>query len=123
MANIVMGRVEGEGSKRHGHVTAIAVAAPYRRMGIAKSLMAYFEAECEADGTCYYIDLFVRPMNQKAVGMYEKFGFVVYRRILGYYKGKDPEDAFDMRKAVPREGVRTQVIPLKDPVHFDDVSD
>jgi len=33
--------------------------------------------------------------------MYEKFGYVTYRRVLGYYSGDDPEDAFDMRKALP----------------------
>lgn len=118
-----MGRVEGEELKRHAHVTAIAVAAPYRRMGVAKSLMAYFEAECQADGSCHYIDLFVRPMNQAAIEMYKKFGFVVYRRILGYYRGKDPEDALDMRKAISRGGVKMPIMPLTDPVHFDDISD
>ena len=92
-------------------------------MGIAKSLMAYFEAECQADGTCHYIDLYVRPVNHVAVGMYERFGFVVYRRILGYYKGKDPEDAFDMRKAIAKDGVKTPIIPLNGPIHFDDISD
>lgn len=96
-----MGRVEGEGRNRHGHVTALAVGSAYRRLGIATSLMAYFEAECDRqgegahDGPLYYVDLFVRPSNKVAVEMYRGFGYAVYRRILGYYASAGRgEDAF-----------------------------
>lgn len=41
----------------------------------------------------YFVDLFVRTSNKAAVGMYEKMGYTVYRRVLDYYS--DPEeDAF-----------------------------
>ena len=96
-----MGRVEGEGKNKHGHVTALAVGAAYRRLGIATSLMAYFEAECDRQSESshgaplYYVDLFVRPSNEVAVEMYRRFGYVVYRRILGYYASAGhPEDGF-----------------------------
>ncbi len=42
----------------------------------------------------YFVDLFVRVSNRVAIGMYEKFGYVVYRRVLEYYTGADGEDAF-----------------------------
>jgi N-terminal acetyltransferase B complex catalytic subunit len=42
--------------------------------------------------------------------MYEGFGYSVYRRVLGYYSGN--EDAFDMRKAMPRDVARASVVPL-----------
>lgn len=43
----------------------------------------------------YFVDLFVRVSNSLAIGMYEKFGYSVYRRVLGYYSSeKDAEDAF-----------------------------
>ena len=44
--------------------------------------------------------------------MYEKMGYSIYRRVLGYYSGE--EDAFDMRKArraraARGDGARAQV--------------
>eukprot|EP00970_Alexandrium_tamarense_P008363 scaffold1593_cov193-Alexandrium_tamarense.AAC.64 len=51
-----------------------------------------------------------------AISMYEKFGYVTYRRVLGYYSGDDPEDAFDMRKALPRDVNKKSVIPMDRPV-------
>ncbi len=38
----------------------------------------------------YFVDLFVRASNAVAVGMYERLGYSVYRRVLGYYaNGED----------------------------------
>ncbi len=51
-----------------------------------------------------------------AISMYEKFGYIKYRRVLGYYTGDDPEDAFDMRKALPRDVTKKSVIPMDRPV-------
>ena len=51
--------------------------------------------------------------------MYKKFGYVVYRQVIGYYAGE--EDAFDMRKAMPRDRDKRSVIPLKDPVYPEDL--
>lgn len=39
----VLGKAEGKGEKWHGHVTAITVAAEYRRLGLARRLMAILE--------------------------------------------------------------------------------
>ena len=44
--------------------------------------------------------------------MYEKFGYVKYRKVLGYYSG-DEEDAWDMRKALPRDIEKKSIIPMK----------
>ncbi len=35
--------------------------------------------------------------------MYRALGYVVYRTVLQYYSGETDEDAFDMRKALPRD--------------------
>jgi len=106
----------------------------------------------------YFVDLFVRVSNkvtngcrsfsfdmvffffflvrvQVAIDMYTKFGYVVYRRVLGYYSGE--EDAFgnlvivclcffeiarqDMRKALARDPQKKSMIPLKHPVKPSDV--
>ena len=42
----------------------------------------------------YFVDLFVRKSNAVAIGMYEKFGYSIYRRVLDYYSGVDSEDAY-----------------------------
>ncbi len=44
-----------------------------------------------------------------------QLGYTLYRRVLGYYSGE--EDAYDMRKAMPRDVLGKSVIPLDRPVH------
>lgn len=97
----VLGKAEGEGNLWHGHVSALTVAPEYRRLGLAKTLMDYFETVCISQNA-FFVDLFVRSSNYLAIQMYEKFGYSTYRRVLGYYSGELPEDALDMRKAMPR---------------------
>jgi hypothetical protein len=71
------------------------------RLGLAKTLMDYFE-NVSVNNSAFFVDLFVRASNSLAIQMYEKFGYVTHRRVLGYYSGELPEDALDMRKALPR---------------------
>ena len=40
----------------------------------------------------FFVDLFVRASNKLAQMMYANLGYIVYRRVLGYYSGE--EDAF-----------------------------
>ena len=78
------------------------ITKSYRRLGLAKTLMDYFEDISIRSYNAYFVDLFVRASNTLAIKMYEKFGYSTYRRVLGYYSGELPEDALDMRKALPR---------------------
>jgi len=112
----MLGKSEGTGKLWHGHVSAVTVAPTYRRLGLAKTLMKDLEDTSTDVYNAYFVDLFVRASNQLAVQMYEKFGYVTYRRVLGYYSGEDPEDAFDMRKALPRDSKKESVIPLDRPI-------
>jgi len=48
----------------------------------------------------------------QAIAMYKKFGYIIYRQVIDYYSGDDPEDAYDMRKACPRDVDKESVIPL-----------
>ncbi|KAJ3182111.1 N(alpha)-acetyltransferase 20, NatB catalytic subunit, partial [Irineochytrium annulatum] len=91
-----MGKVEGVGKLWHGHVTAITVAPEFRRMGLARELMHNLEEVSEKIYNAYFVDLFVRVSNSVAIGMYNKLGYSVYRRVLGYYHGgaTETEDAF-----------------------------
>ena len=56
--------------------------------------MGILEEVSEKIYNTYFVDLFVRKSNSVAIKMYEKFGYSVYRRVLDYYTGMDPEDAF-----------------------------
>lgn len=115
----VLGKAEGNDRQWHGHVSAVTVAPLYRRIGLAKTLMDDFESICTKTYNAYFVDLFVRASNILAIKMYEKFGYVRYRRVLGYYGGE--EDAFDMRKALPRDKLKQSVIPLNHPVRPEDL--
>ncbi|KAJ1981902.1 N(alpha)-acetyltransferase 20, NatB catalytic subunit [Dimargaris verticillata] len=119
----LMGKVEGRGTSWHGHVTAITVAPEYRRLGLARRLMDFLEETSDKVYNGYFVDLFVRKSNQVAIVMYEKLGYVVYRRVLGYYmaSGGDGEDAYDMRKALSRDKDKESMVPLGRPVRADEV--
>jgi hypothetical protein len=41
------------------------------------------------------VDLFVRKGNRVAIGMYEQFGYSVYRRVVGYYHSSGPGNIHD----------------------------
>eukprot|EP00475_Leptophrys_vorax_P044840 TRINITY_DN9121_c0_g2_i1.p2 TRINITY_DN9121_c0_g2~~TRINITY_DN9121_c0_g2_i1.p2 ORF type:complete len:156 (+),score=35.80 TRINITY_DN9121_c0_g2_i1:864-1331(+) len=98
----IMGKVEGSEAKQtlHGHVTALTVSPQFRRLNLAQRMMKYLEDVSERHDS-FFVDLFVRVSNEVAIDMYSKLGYSVYRRVIGYYSGE--EDAFDMRKALPRE--------------------
>jgi len=131
----VLGKSEGKGADWHGHVSALSVSPLSRRLGIAGHLMRRLESASE-EGMMNFVDLFVRVSNRKAIEMYGRMGYTVYRRILGYYSEPD-EDAFgtkwdvvmtcnakicvDMRKALSRDVDATSMIPLKEPVHWKDL--
>jgi N-terminal acetyltransferase B complex catalytic subunit len=117
----MLGKAEGEGKLWHGHVSAVTVAPAYRRLGLAKTLMDDLESTCEKVYNAYFVDLFVRASNRLAINMYEKFGYSTYRRVLGYSSGDDPEDALDMRKALPRDVNKESVVPLDHPVRPEDL--
>jgi N-terminal acetyltransferase B complex catalytic subunit len=120
----IIGKVEGTGNLWHGHVSAVTVAPSYRKMGLARKLMDDFEEISTRIHDAYFVDLFVRASNTLAISMYERLGYIKYRRVLNYYSGDDPddmEDAWDMRKALPRDKHRESVIPLSHPVHPEDL--
>ena len=102
MMGYVMGKAEGRQRNWHGHVTAVTVAPESRRLGLAGKLMHFLEDVSENIPDGYFVDLYVRISNLAAINMYKKLGYVIYRQVIGYYSGT--EDAYDMRKALPRDG-------------------
>eukprot|EP00465_Bigelowiella_longifila_P000890 CAMPEP_0185280992 /NCGR_PEP_ID=MMETSP1359-20130426/66463_1 /TAXON_ID=552665 /ORGANISM="Bigelowiella longifila, Strain CCMP242" /LENGTH=174 /DNA_ID=CAMNT_0027876359 /DNA_START=513 /DNA_END=1037 /DNA_ORIENTATION=- len=115
LTGYVMGKVEGKKENWHGHVTAVTVSPCYRRLGYAQQLMKFLEDVTEKVHNGYFVDLYVRKSNDVAIGMYKKLGYSVYRQVIGYYSGE--EDAYDMRKALPRDVHKKSIIPLPHPVH------
>lgn len=53
----VLAKVEGEGERWHGHVTAITVAPEYRRLGVARQLMEILEEVSERWASSIHIIL------------------------------------------------------------------
>ena len=54
----------------------------------------------------WFVDLFVRSSNKVAIEMYKKLGYSTYRTVDKYYSddtNQPAEDAFDMRKSMPRD--------------------
>jgi len=88
----------------------------YRRLGLADGLMHGLEEISEKTHNGFFVDLFVRVSNTVAINMYKKFGYSIYRQVVGYYAGPHPEDAYDMRKALPRDKDRLSVVPLGAPL-------
>jgi N-terminal acetyltransferase B complex catalytic subunit len=61
----------------------------------------------------WYVDLFVRPSNSVAVRMYRNFGYDVYQTVYQYYSSASGkyEDAYDMRKSMPRDKLKVKQKP------------
>ncbi len=76
-----------------GHIMSIAVDKRYRGNGIGSALLAEVINRLIARGA-RYIGLEVRVSNEKAIRLYERFGFRKVKRIIGYYS--DGEDAYYM---------------------------
>lgn len=112
----------------HAHITALTVAPEARRLGIGKLLSEQLEAVADANDA-WFVDLFVRVSNRKAIAFYKSMGYSVYRVVKGYYgdNAEDPsldgEDAYDMRKAMKRDVKREHVREdgLKHEVNPEDV--
>eukprot|EP01090_Pellita_catalonica_P016244 TRINITY_DN4597_c0_g1_i2.p1 TRINITY_DN4597_c0_g1~~TRINITY_DN4597_c0_g1_i2.p1 ORF type:complete len:152 (+),score=26.60 TRINITY_DN4597_c0_g1_i2:46-501(+) len=111
MMGYIMGKVEGKGENWHGHVTAVTVAPEFRRLGIGRKMMYLLEEISEKMHDAYFVDLFVRYSNNVAVGMYKKLDYIIYHQVEKYYSGKPAEDAYDMRKALPRDVNKKSVVP------------
>ncbi|CAK9781036.1 hypothetical protein CC85DRAFT_282603 [Cutaneotrichosporon oleaginosum] len=111
-------------TQHHGHLTAMSICPRMRGTGLPRVFMAILE-RLSSDGSegwpspekdptdcvdAWFVDLFVRCNNHRAIDMYEKFGYSVYRRVVDYYHrmegagaSRDELDGFDMRKSMPRD--------------------
>ncbi|KAK4705830.1 hypothetical protein P7C70_g362, partial [Phenoliferia sp. Uapishka_3] len=107
----VMGKTEGQGNEWHAHVSAITVSPGHRRLGLASMMMDLLERVGERERT-WFVDLFARESNERAISLYESLGYVVFRRVVGYYGGgprQPDEDGLDLRKPLSRDKNGTSI--------------
>ena len=77
-------------------------------MGIGRILSEKLEIAAD-NGDAWFMDLFVRKSNHRAIRFYESMGYSVFRVVKDYYGEniEDPsaggEDAYDMRKPMKRD--------------------
>lgn len=119
ISGYMMGKTEGVDSLWHTHITAVTINHYYRRIGLASYLCDNLEYITDSKPhETNFIDLFVKVNNTLAIKMYEKLGYSVYRRVVGYYGGEyeyprntdtinDLKDAYDMRKSMARDQGRS----------------
>ncbi|KAH8282313.1 hypothetical protein KR054_006837 [Drosophila jambulina] len=82
-----------EQSLSHGHISALAVAHEYRRLGLGTRLMESLRQLLDGYKD-QYVDLFVREKNRHAIVLYETLGYVKYRWLPQYYAN---DHGYDMR--------------------------
>lgn len=116
ISGYMMGKTEGKGNEWHSHITAVTISPNFRRVSLASQLCQVLETITDSkQHEVNFIDLFVKCNNDLAIKLYEKLGYSVYRRVVGYYnsvkdgypkscnKLNDDKDAYDMRKSMKRD--------------------
>jgi [ribosomal protein S18]-alanine N-acetyltransferase len=86
----VHGSIVGFAIMRYGendaHLDLLAVASPYRRLGIGRQLVAWLE-KCAVVAGIFTITLEVRAGNRGAQEFYKRLGYRNLVRLPGYYQG------------------------------------
>lgn len=86
------GRLSGfalmELSEHNAHLTLLAVAPGYRRMGLGSRLLAWLEKSALTAGIGR-VFLEMRESNAGAAAFYRRLGYLVFDRAPGYYAGRE----------------------------------
>jgi ribosomal protein S18 acetylase RimI-like enzyme len=70
------------------HLNLLAVVPGQQRCGIGRRLVEWLESTARTAGV-FRIDLELRETNEGARSFYERLGYVMVRRRLGYYAGRE----------------------------------
>lgn len=84
-----------------GYITNVAVLPAWRKGGVASQLLDVFFRFARGNDLAF-LTLEVRPSNEAAVALYQKFGFEEVGRRKNYYE-KPKEDALIMTKFFKEE--------------------
>jgi ribosomal-protein-alanine N-acetyltransferase len=86
----VHGNIAGFAIMRYGddnaHLDLLAVAPPYRRLGIGRQLLQWLE-KCAVVAGIFDVALEVRAGNEGAQLFYERMGYRTLAQLPGYYQG------------------------------------
>lgn len=82
-------------ARTNAHLSLLAVAPRWRRVGIGGRLVAWLEETALVAGL-EWIDLEVRAGNRDARAFYERLGYHALEYVPGYYRGR--ESAIRMRR-------------------------
>jgi N-terminal acetyltransferase B complex catalytic subunit len=69
----------------HGHLTALSISPSFRSLGLARVYMDMLErlsSEGKDGVDAWFVDLFVRCNNGRAIEMYERLGYSIFRRVV-----------------------------------------
>ncbi len=88
-------KVDSERAPKYCYILTLGVSAPFRRQGIARSLISYLTAALASSAyfTCQAIFLHVLADNISAIRMYERFGFSHHALLPRYYTLPDQQQA------------------------------
>lgn len=102
LGGYILAKMEEDTTKAppSGHVTSLAVARNYRKLDIARSLMAASHELMEHAMGGHHSALHVRVSNRAASSLYAGLGYVQEKVEVGYYA--DSEDALNMKKQFTR---------------------
>jgi len=88
------------------YIMTLGVLAPYRRQGIATTLLQRVLGFCLQDENVVEAYLHVQISNEEAIAFYEKYGFKIVDTIENYYRRIDPPHCYvlakDLRQRVDR---------------------
>ena len=94
----VLGFVAGHVRRRRIHIGGLAVDADCRRRGIGRALVGGLVEQARVEGMDA-VALHVSVTNRAAIALYRAEGFIVQRRLVGFYPpaayGGEP-DAYEM---------------------------
>lgn len=86
----VHGNIAGFAIMRYGdgdaHLDLLAVAPPYRRLGVGSQLLEWLE-ECAVVAGIFKVTLEVRAGNEGAQLFYKRLGYRPLTHVPGYYQG------------------------------------
>ena len=88
------------------HVMNVAVDPRLLRQGIARTLLEHLFAQADRPGEQYTLE--VRPSNEPAIGLYERFGFRTAGKRRGYYRDNREDSLIMWRKCDVGSAVETE---------------
>ncbi|KAJ2848798.1 hypothetical protein IWW36_003068 [Coemansia brasiliensis] len=120
-ADVKMAGMREPSERCEMYMMTLGVLAPFRRMGIAQSLVKCALETAAEDPSIKRVVLHVQVGNDDALGFYHKLGFVTTHTVDQYYKHIEPSQAYDNSdKTAQQTEAATTKQTLPPPLEEDD---